>query len=1058
MYKIITFFLLFLHYSYGQYPPGFLEESLGSWDLPMGVGFDHSNKMYVWERDGRVYSFSNNQKNLLIDIREEVATYGDFGLLSATLDPNFEQNGYVYLYYVVDRHHLLNYGNGAYSPNSNEQGATIARVTRFTLNPANNFASVVPNSRFVLIGETKSTGFPLTGIYHSGGDLKFAIDGSLLVSCGDGASGADYELQAYSDGIITQEEYDARRLWRCQVQNSLNGKIVRIDPSNGDGVSSNPFYNPAQPRAPQSRVYAMGFRNPFRFTIKPNTGSHSLADGNPGVLYVGDVGQDTKEEINVVTNGGQNFGWPRFEGIDHLYESNPPYHPLSPRKPAIEWGRTNSTARVVINDNVFEVGSSAFPYSNFVGGSAIGGVFYEGESYPAEYHGSYFFAEFNNQWAKCFKFDANNNPQSKVDFHPAIVGLISFAYNKFEESLYYTAVTGVVKKIKYAPTGNQVPVAKFTYNPLYGNSPLNVSFDASTSFDPENSALSYLWFFGDGTSANGVNPNHQFVVNNSNPQSFQVTLIVYDSHGLSSLVSHTVSLNNTPPTITSTTLDNIDVFAASGSPNVTLNAQVADNEENISGLTYKWEAFLYHNEHWHKELNLQSLNGSFQFGLVPCDANTYYYRFILTVTDSYGLSSTFQKDIFPNCNPSDQVPPIIPNLKVEQITQTSFHIQWNPIADNDAVKNIELVINGQSVAYFSNSTSSYIFQSTNSIMDRNFKVFAVVRDRAGNKSKSSVLDFTPNQGCVGGSFGTYLSDLTEVSAVNGYGQFEKDKSNGEFYPDDGNPIRLNGTTFSKGLGVHANSEITYNIAGLGFESFSSIVGIDDEVTGNVCGTAIFKVYNDNVLVYQSPVLNENSPSLPINVSVMGVSQVKLVLSDAGDTHCGDHGDWADAKFLKSCVSNDNLAPNMPTNLAVASQSSGYLFSWQSVTDNLDSQVEYEVFLNGQYIGGTYSNNFTIQALANSSNYFTVQAKDDSGNGSVSQTYAFSTCPSNLTISIAENIFGQTIAKKASQFIEAENIISNQSNVEYSAGKSILLKPGFSVSESVFVIKIQGCSN
>jgi glucose/arabinose dehydrogenase len=1058
MYKILIPFLLCFQFSFAQYPAGFLEENFGSWDLPMGVGFDHVNKMYVWERDGRVYSFADNHKNLLIDIREEVATYGDFGLLSAALDPDFEHNGYIYLYYVVDRHHLLYHGNVAYSSNSNEQGATIGRVTRFTLDPANNFASVVPNSRFVLIGETKSTGFPLTGIYHSGGDLKFAIDGSLLVSCGDGASGADYELQAYSDGIITQEEYDARRLWRCQIQNSLNGKIVRIDPSNGNGISSNPFFNPAQPRAPQSRVYAMGFRNPFRFTIKPNTGSHNLEDGNAGVLYVGDVGQDTKEEINIVTNGGQNFGWPRFEGIDHLYESNPPYHPLNSLKPAIEWGRTNSTARVVINNNVLDVGSSSFPYSNFVGGSSIGGVFYEGESYPEEYHGSYFFAEFNNQWAKSFKFDANNNPQSKVDFHPAIVGLISFAYNKFDESLYYTAVTGVVKKIKYAPSGNQAPLAKFTYNPLYGTSPLNVSFDASSSFDPENSALSYLWFFGDGTSANGINPTHQFVANNSNPQAFQVTLIVYDSQGLSSLVSHTVSVNNTPPAIISTTIDNVEVFASLGSPSVTLNAQVSDNEESNNDLTYKWEAFLYHNEHRHQELNLPSLNGIFQFGTVPCDGNSYYYRFILTVTDSYGLSTTFQKDVFPNCNPSDQVPPSIANLKAEQITSTSFQIQWNPIFDNDAVKNIELVINAQRIAYLSNSTSTYTYQSTSSILNKNFKVFVVIRDRAGNKSKSSVLDFTPNQSCVGGSFITYLSDLNEASATNGYGQFEKDKSNGEYYPNDGNTIRLNGITFSKGLGSHANSEITYNIAGLGFESFSSIVGIDDEITGNVCGTVIFKVYNDNVLVYQSPVLNQNSSPLSLNVSVLGVSELKLVLSDAGDSNCGDHGDWADAKFLKSCVSNDNSAPNIPANLSVISQPSGFLFSWHSVTDNIDSQVEYEVFLNGQYLGATFSNSFIVQTLANSNNYFTVQAKDDSGNRSVSQTYVINNCPSSLSISQAENISNQTLAKKVSQFIEAENRISNQSNVQYLAGKSILLKPGFSVSESVFVIKIQGCDN
>ena len=97
MNKLLVLLLFTFNISYSQYPDGFQEESFGSWDLPMGITFDYNNKMYVWERDGRVYSFLNSQKNLLIDIREEVATYGDFGLLSVALDPNFEQNGYIYL-------------------------------------------------------------------------------------------------------------------------------------------------------------------------------------------------------------------------------------------------------------------------------------------------------------------------------------------------------------------------------------------------------------------------------------------------------------------------------------------------------------------------------------------------------------------------------------------------------------------------------------------------------------------------------------------------------------------------------------------------------------------------------------------------------------------------------------------------------------------------------------------------------------------------------------------------------------------------------------------------
>jgi glucose/arabinose dehydrogenase len=1058
MHKITITLLFVAHFVFGQYPSGFQEESFGSWNLPMNVTFDNANRMYVTERDGRFYLYNNNQKTLLIDLREEVATYGDFGLLSAALDPNFQQNGYVYLYYVVDRHHLLHFGTSNYSSSADEQGATICRLTRFTLNPANGFNSLLPNSRLVLIGETKSSGFPMTGIYHSGGDLKFAIDGSLLVSCGDGASGADYENQALSDGIISQEEYNARRLWRCQIPNSLNGKIVRINPVNGDGISSNPFYVAALPRSPQSRVYALGFRNPFRFSIKPGTGSHSLEEGNAGVLYVGDVGQEAKEEINVVSAAGQNFGWPRWEGIDHAYDNNPSYNPSNPKKPTIEWGRAGSTARVVINNVVQNVGSGAFPYSNFVGGAAIGGVFYEGDEYPTEYHGSYFFAEFNNRWVKNFQFDDAHNPTSKIDFHPEIAGLISFVYNKHDECVYFTAVTGVVKKIKYAPFGNQAPTARFTNNLIFGSSPLNVTFDATSSTDPENGPLTYSWNFGEGSTGSGATPTHQFVVSGGSQQAFTVTLTLYDNQGASSQATRIISINNTPPTVVSTSLDSLEVFATSGTPSVLLNAQVVDNEQSSGSLTYKWEAFLYHNDHRHQELNVQSASTNFLLGLVPCDNVLYFYRFVLTVTDSYGLQTIYQKDLFPNCNPSDTSPPTFPDLKVEDINSSGFKLTWNPILDNDGVKNIEVFINGKSEGFISSLATSYVYQSTSNILGSNIKAYLVVRDFASNKTSSSVIDFTPFQVCLGGGSVAYLSDLQESSATNGYGPFEKDKSNGGSGSNDGNTLTLNGITFAKGLGVHAYSELIYSIDGQGFASFVATLGIDDEVNSNDCGTVIFKVYLDNSLAYQSAIVNPASASLPINISVAGKSTIRLVVEDAGNGSCGDHANWADAKFLVACVNNDILAPSTPQNLSVSNQSSGYLFSWNAVNDNLDTQIEYEVFLNGLFLGNSFSTNFSTDSLPSGINYFTVQAKDDSGNRSVSKAFFIDNCPSTLNISQTGNVSNQTIARKASGYITANNVINNQSNVEYRAGNSVILSPGFSVTQSVFVIKIQGCDN
>jgi glucose/arabinose dehydrogenase len=1058
MSKVTIIIIFIAHFAVGQYPPGFQEESFGSWNLPMNVVFDHGNRMYVSERDGRFYLFQNNQKTLLIDIREEVATYGDFGLLSAALDPNFQQNGYVYLYYVVDRHYLLHFGTNNYSPSTDDQGATICRVTRFTLNPSDGFNSLMPNSRLVLIGESKSSGFPMTGIYHSGGDLKFAIDGSLLVSCGDGASGADYESQALADGIISQEEYDARRLWRCQIPNSLNGKIVRINPANGNGLASNPFYNASEPRSSQSRVYALGFRNPFRFTIKPGTGSHSIDEGNAGVLYVGDVGQDTKEEINVVTSAGQNFGWPRWEGIDHSYENNLIYNPANPKKPTIEWGRVGSNARVVINGATHNVGAGSFPYSNFVGGGAIGGVFYEGDNYPSEYHGSYFFAEFNNRWIQNFQFDGSENPTSKIDFHPDVAGLISFVYNHHDECIYFTAVTGVVKKIKYLPSGNQAPTARFTQTSTYGVSPLSVGFNANISSDPENSPLTYFWNFGDGSTASGVAPSHQFVSSGSSPQSFIVTLTAIDNQGASSQTTSVISLNNTPPMVVSTSLDNIETFIPSTHPSIFLNAEVADGEENNSSLTYKWEVFLYHNDHRHQELNSNSAASNFIFGLVPCSNVLYFYRFILTVSDSHGLQTVFQKDLFPTCNSLDTSPPSFPNLKIEEISTSGFRISWDPITDNDGVKSIQIFVNGKSEGFASASGTNFIYNSAANILGTNFKVYIVARDFAANKTASSIIDFTPNQVCAGGSVATYLSDLQEMSSSNGYGQFEKNQSNGEYLPNDGKILTLNGVTFAKGLGVHAYAEIVYNIAGQGFENFSATVGIDDEVNSNICGSVIFKVYLDDNLAFQSPILNQNSASVGINVSVIGKSVVKLVAENAGDGNCGDHGNWADAKFLKPCVANDVSAPGKPLNLAAVYQNVGHLLSWQPVADNTDGQVEYEIFQDGQFLGSTFATNFVFQGTSSGQSILTVQAKDDSGNRSVSKALWFNNCPSSINLSYISNISSQVLVRKASEFITASNNITNQSNVIYQAGKAITLNPGFSVNQSVFLAKIEGCGN
>ena len=306
-------------------PTGFVDTPVfGFWPEIAGLTWDDVGTMYVWERGGRVWIVENDVKLPvpLLDIREEVGAWDDHGMLGFALHPNFRQNGYFYVMYVVDHHYLSKYGTPNYNPNANEYNrATIGRITRYTARASDNFHSIDPASRQVLLGETADTGCPILSITHGVGSLVFGTDGTLMATCGDGAGLSDggsdptsYYVNGLSEGIIkTKENVGA---FRSQMVDSHSGKLLRIDPMTGDGVPSNPYYDPTDRRAPRSRVFALGLRNAFRMTLQPLTGSHDPAAGNPGVFYIGNVGYNTWEELEIVTGPRQNLGWPIYEGLE----------------------------------------------------------------------------------------------------------------------------------------------------------------------------------------------------------------------------------------------------------------------------------------------------------------------------------------------------------------------------------------------------------------------------------------------------------------------------------------------------------------------------------------------------------------------------------------------------------------------------------------------------------------------------------------------------------------------------------------------------------------------
>ncbi|TWT76490.1 Soluble aldose sugar dehydrogenase YliI precursor [Planctomycetes bacterium CA13] len=271
---------------------------------------------YVAEKGGVVKVIRDGQliSSPVIDISAIVNNFSDRGLLDVAINPDLDSDPYMYVLYTYDPPEVWNYVGNEYA-GPDQRGNRAGRLVRYTLDSATDYTTVVQGSEYIMLGTASIwqnfNGFtnsvvvisePAAGQYpdgsymrdfinsdsttHTIASLEFAPDGNLLVSIGDGGS---------------YNQMDPRVV-RVQDIDSLSGKVLRIDPITGQGVSDNPFFS-GDADANRSKVYQLGLRNPFRIAVDDVTGR----------LFIGDVGWTRWEEINTA-DAGANFGWPYFEG------------------------------------------------------------------------------------------------------------------------------------------------------------------------------------------------------------------------------------------------------------------------------------------------------------------------------------------------------------------------------------------------------------------------------------------------------------------------------------------------------------------------------------------------------------------------------------------------------------------------------------------------------------------------------------------------------------------------------------------------------------------------
>ncbi|HZJ71976.1 MAG TPA: PQQ-dependent sugar dehydrogenase, partial [Planctomycetota bacterium] len=334
-----------------------------------------------------------------LDLSAEVNNDWDRGLLGVALHPGFLPDGgatsWVYLLYTVSP--VPPNDNGF---NQNNQ-YSFSRLTRYRATTGAGGLVADVASRQILLGHQNADGTVPDGIAsihnsHSNGSLRFADDGSLLLACGDGAH-YDFQDNGGNDNAgfdtfthpVTGKKGPTPKVqdagaFRAQDLRSLSGKVLRIDPETGLGYPSNPFFD-GDPASLASRVWALGLRNPFRMSLVPGTGAADPAVGAPNLVLVGDVGWNTWEELNLVRTGGENFGWPCYEGnpAQGGYQT---YNPADPSKvdcfspvsgtltaPILAWHHSNANA---LKPTGIYVDGNGAPLPGFKGNCSIGGPIY----------------------------------------------------------------------------------------------------------------------------------------------------------------------------------------------------------------------------------------------------------------------------------------------------------------------------------------------------------------------------------------------------------------------------------------------------------------------------------------------------------------------------------------------------------------------------------------------------------------------------------------------------------------------------------------------------------
>ncbi|MGF9753812.1 ThuA domain-containing protein [Microvirga sp. 0TCS3.31] len=586
---------------------------------------------------------------------------GEDGLLGVALDPDFTTNGHIFLY------------RSAESPDNANPDNFWSTVSRFTFENG----SVDPASEKVIIKIPARRLPDEPG--HTGGGLDIDDKGNLFIGVGDDVNPHSEPSGGYAP--LSERAgtfHDARET--SANTNDLRGKILRITPVDEPGqpgigssytVPDGNLFPEAEDAGRDKtlpEIYAMGFRNPFRFSIDNETGWLSMADYSPdnGTDAPATRGPAGIAEWNLIKSPG-NYGWPLCMGGNHQGQ-NPNGEPFrdvdygstTPLNPPVVGGYFDCANPV--NDSVRNTGLTQLPPARAAdmyygyrrssvgaipqgGGLApMGGPTYRYDKdlesdtkFPESFDGKPFFYD----WARNKMYNiqlkdpaaAQGSQVEKVNPFLPDIPFLAPIDSKFgpDGSMYVLDwgggygrdnPTSGLYRIDYI-SGSRSPVARIDATPDTGKAPLDVSFDASRSRDPEGETLTYDWDFdGNGTTdATGVTASHVY----EQEGAFDARLTVTDPAGKTGTTTVPITVGNTRPVVAIETPPDGSFFDFGD--RISWDVKVTDAEDaSINEQRVEVQPALGHDDHAHPLVASNGLTGSTvtSLGGHAADENIFY--------------------------------------------------------------------------------------------------------------------------------------------------------------------------------------------------------------------------------------------------------------------------------------------------------------------------------------------------------------------------------------------------------------------------------------------------